>query len=315
MLRKKMLHVMMGQHNPDLKNGLSSIFDCIHLDWTFYNPNLLQKKVLEEVNGHKPDVVFMHLQREGVITLDTIRKIKEAGAVIFSWSGDVRFPTPQHYLDLGKHIDSTLFSNMNDVEFCNENGVNSDFLQVGYDSIQFSPIGYTISNFPEIIFMGSNYDNVFPLSKYRYEMVLALKKEFGSNFGLFGTKWGDLADGNINNYREEGTAYRSCKIAINLSHFAYKRYSSDRLFRILGSGAFCLTHHYPEIEKDFNVGSDLVVWDDIDDLIVKIKEYLLKDEERKMIAKNGYYNVFHNFTWHNFAENILTLTNKYSNGK
>lgn len=303
---------MMGQHNPDLKNGLSSVFDCLHFDWTPFGVGsvALQKEILQVFNEFQPDVVFMHLQRGNVITVDTALKMKEKGAILFSWSGDVRHPVPQHYLDFGKHIHSTLFSNMNDVEFCNKNGIKSDFLQVGYDSIQFSPFGDIDESYPEIIFMGSNYQGFFPLSKFRVEMVERLKREFGSRFGLYGGGWQNF-DGNITNYREEGKAYRSCKIAINLSHFAYKRYSSDRLFRILGTGTFCLTHHYPEIEKDFDVGNDLVVWDNIDDLIVKIKEYLANDVERERIANNGYQNVINNFTWQNFAQNLYKIMQKY----
>ncbi|MGV8130701.1 MAG: glycosyltransferase family protein [Candidatus Pacearchaeota archaeon] len=313
--RKKLLHIMMGQHNPDLKNGLSQIFDCIHLDWIIYRSNTdqLQKDILKKVNEFSPDVVFMHLQREGVVTIETVTSIRKQGIVVFSWTGDVRYPVPQHYLTLGKHIDATLFSNMNDVEFCNNNGIVADFLQVGYDEYNFSPIGYKDENYPEIVFMGSNYPSInFPLTKLRSEMVTRLKSEFGNRFGLYGGGWGKLADGSINSYKEEGNVYRSCKIAINLSHFAYKRYSSDRLFRILGCGTFCLSHHYPDMEVDFNVGNDLVVWNDIDDLVEKIKMYLQNNLERKRIANNGYNNVINNFTWINFAEGINKLTDKYS---
>ena len=123
----------------------------------------------------------------------------------------------------------------------------------------------------------------------------------------------DHSENSIKTFEEEGNAYRQCKIAINLSHFNYNRYSSDRLFRILGSGAFCLTHYYPEIEKDFELGKELVTFYDLDDLVAKINYYLWHMEQRQAIAKAGCTKAQNNFTWHHFAKNLQTISNKWRN--
>jgi len=303
---------MMGQHNPDLKKGLDSVFDCHHFDWYPYanNSGVLQMDVLKKFNEFNPDIVFMHIQSGDIITIETA-KVMAQKSIVLNWTGDVRYPLPNHYIEIGKHIHSTLFTNMNDVDVCLANGVNADYLQVGFDSIHFNPLGDIDSKYPEIIFLGSNYgDNKFPLTQYRYDMVTRLKKEFGGRFGVYGNGWAGTESGNITSYEEEGKAYRSCKIAINLSHFAYKRYSSDRMYRILGSGAFCLTHRYPEIELDFIDGQDLVAWNDIDDLVKNIRKYLIKDNERGRIALNGCFKARTQFTWHHFAENLKLITDK-----
>ena len=305
---------MMGQHNPDLQRGFDSVFECLHFDWYPYgvNSHKLQIDVLDKFNSFQPDFVFMHLQGDGIIT-DDLAKMMAEKSVVVNWTGDVRQILPSFYISTGKNIHSTLFTNMNDADYCSMQGVNAGFLQVGYDSQHFNIFGDTDEKnitYPEIIFMGSNYTtSPFPLTQLRYEMVTRLKKEFGNRFGFYGGGW-EGANGNITSYAEEGKAYRSCKIAINLSHFAYRRYSSDRMFRILGSGAFCLTHHFPEIEKDFEVGKELVVWENIDDLVIKIKKYLAKDEEREKIALNGYNKAITKFTWHHFANNLNDIYNK-----
>ena len=305
---------MMGVQNPDLQKGLNSVFECVHFDWTVYslNSDLLQTNLLNEFNKFKPDVVFMHLQSGDVLNISTIQYMASSSIVV-NWTGDVRYPLPHHYLEIGKYINCTLFTNMNDVDTCFANEVNADYLQVGYDSNNFTPYGDVNENYQQILFLGSNYKNTysFPLIEYREEMVKKLKLKFGNYFGLYGNFWNGLSNGVINNYYEEGKAYRSCKIAINLSHFAYRRYSSDRLYRILGSGTFCLTHYYPEIEKDFINGKDLVIWENLQDLENKINYYLNNEEERKIIAKNGYEKVINNYTWKSFAENLKTITNKY----
>jgi len=318
---------MMGTHIPDMQRGLDSVFECLHFDWTQFSqssnhmahlPHLATKnsnfkgELLAAFNNFNPNLVFMHIQSGDIIDIQTAISMTQS-ATVLNWTGDVRSPLPEFYPYLGKHIHSTLFTNMNDVDICKAYGVNADFLQVGFDSTHFNSFGQ-IGSYPEIIFLGSHYPNAcFPLTQLRHDMVMRLRNEFGNRFGVYGTGWGGYENGNITNYEEEGKAYRSCKIAINLSHFAYRRYSSDRLFRILGSGAFCLTHNYPEIETDFEVGKDLVVWNDLDDLVNKIKRYLVRDSEREKIAMSGCFNVRTNFTWHHFAQNLEKIYNKINN--
>ena len=297
-----------------MKKGFESIFECTHFDWMHpkYQNNkvLLNTNLLEVFRLTMPAIVFMHIQDDGIVDLHVVQFMKQY-AIVINWTGDVRHPIPEHYIKIGKEIHLTLFTNMNDVISIRELGVDSDFLQVGFDSDYFNPLPVPYGKYPEILFMGSNY-NCFPLSKLRLEMVKRLRAEFGGKVGIYGEGWSvskniDYANGIISSYDEEANAYRCCKIAINLSHFEYDRYTSDRLFRILGSGTFCLTHHYPKIEKDFTDGKDLVIWSDLDDLIKKIKYYLIFAGQRHEIAVSGCYKAMTNFTWHHFASNLLTI--------
>jgi spore maturation protein CgeB len=304
----------MGEHNPIFLLALTSVFECTHIDWLYYGRDSthLQELILQYVQENQPQYVFLHVQDGNVLTIETIKEISKRAKVI-NWTGDVRHPLPEHYLEIGREIFLTLFSNFNDVETARAKGLNADFLQVGFDDTKFTPMGPSNTQYQPILFLGSDYSHSmnFPLSKYRLEMVERLKKEFGQYFGLYGTGWREC-NGNITSYHEEATAYRSCKIAINLSHFAYKKYSSDRLFRMLGSGAFCLTHEYPQIEEDFTDGKELVVWKDLDGLVNKIYYYLNNEDERNEIALRGCAKAHYKFTWHNFAENLLTLIQKHN---
>ena len=311
-MKQKLLHIMMGQYNPDLKRGLDSVFECVHFDWLAYGTKspLLQINLLGEFNRFQPDIVFMHIQSGEVLDIQTIQQMASR-SMVFNFTGDVRYPLPNHYLEIGRNIKSTLFTNMNDVDTSIADGINADYLQVGFDSQEFNPMGDR-GNYPEILFLGSNYStSPFPLTEYRYNMVKSLKAHFGNKVGVYGNGWAELGNGNITTYSEEGKAYRSCKIAINLSHFAYRRYSSDRLWRILGSGAFCLTHRYPEMELDFIDGQDVIAWDNINDLIFKVNKYLNDDNERGKVALNGCFKARTKHTWHHFAKDLKTLIDKY----
>jgi glycosyltransferase involved in cell wall biosynthesis len=142
--------------------------------------------------------------------------------------------------------------------------------------------------------MGNNYD-CFPLSPLRLDMVNSLKREFGDRFRAWGAGWGE--DTTSCGPEEESNIYRGCKIAISLSHYDLERYFSDRMLRIMGCSTFCLAKWYPKIEDDFVDKKHLVVWNNIDDLIVKIRYYLENPFERFKIARCGFGHVYANHTW------------------
>jgi spore maturation protein CgeB len=288
--KPKLLHIALGDHNQGLWSSFDKEFQTTHFNWVTLNSDIpsLNNKILELHRNIKPDVVFMQIQGADIIYIETARELTKTSYTI-NWTGDVRYPLPNWFIELGKVISLSLFSNMYDVRVMKELGLNSDFLQVGFDPKVFHPFGQQIEA-PKVIFMGSNYITTqsFPLSQLRVEMATRMKNEFGSNFTVYGSGWeGIIPDAKYLDVHQESNAYRSCDIAINLSHFDYGRYSSDRIFRLMGSGAFCLSHQYLEIEKDFVINEHLVTWSNIDELIEKTKYYLSNVFERELIRMNG----------------------------
>jgi len=145
--------------------------------------------------------------------------------------------------------------------------------------------------------MGSNYgNNMFPLSQQRRDMVNMLREKYGARFKCYGSGWNFPAR-HIDK-PNEAAVYRSCKIAINQNHFNdLERWSSDRILRIMGSGAMCLSNYYYGIEKDFTDGKHLKVWADFEVLTELIDYYLEADKERQLIATEGCLEVHKNHRW------------------
>jgi len=300
-MKKKLLHIALGSVNKGLWKAFDNHFDTLHYDWKQDSNNIdsINIRIQKLHTDFNPDYVFMQIQREGIIHPNTAKKLTSTSYTM-NWTGDVRYPLPQWFVDLGKNISITLFSNMQDVLLSRKAGINSDFLQVGFDEQIFRPNGVLRDNAP-IVFMGSNYEGTnhkFPLTQFRINIVKELNKEFGNDFEVYGSNWNNYVSNPKHlGLNEESLTYRSCKIAINLSHFNYGRYSSDRLIRLMGSGAFCLSHNYQGIENDFKIKKHLDIWNDIDELIEKIKYYLHNDYERDLIAKEGCKFVRENCTW------------------
>lgn len=270
-----------------------------------------QEEFLKILKDKKPDYCFMQLQNPVNMTVPMIREMSKHTKII-NWSGDVRTSKDWYdwFIAIGKEIHLTLFSNETDPEILANAGCRADYLQVGYDNIWYTP-KLLIDNYPEIVYCANDYGS-FQLSKYRAEVALRLKKEFGDRFKLFGNgwdKWGIKAS-SVQNVMESNL-YNGCKIAISVSNFSYKRYYSDRLLRIMGCGAFALSHVFEGMKKDFTPGYDLESFKDLNELVEKCRYYLSHDAERNSIAGNAYHTAITKCTWDVRCKELICLLEKY----
>lgn len=304
----KILHCGMTACGEPL-NGFQKALIKVCIDYReINNASIAKDAEIICVNRElQPNIIFFQYQQPDVITLSTLRQIKidNPNSFVVNFTGDVRYPLPQWYIDFGMLIDCTMFSNVTDVWEARRLGINSGYLQYGIDPEIFYPKESPMQK--EIVFLGNNYQNQFPLSVKRGEMVRFLKREYGDRFGAYGSNW-ENGDGNLNHsQKEESELYRGCKIAINYSHFDYERYSSDRMFRIMASGAFCLTHRYAGIHLDFEGGENVAIWDTFEHLKEQIDYYLSNEPERKRIADNGCKLAHEKYTFDAMISNLLKI--------
>jgi spore maturation protein CgeB len=295
----KILHISLGKHQTSQSKALQDIAsEYIQIDWTSL-PTTLDKAIMATLQNFAPDLTFMQLQREGLVSPHTLQAISGKK---YNWTGDVRTPIPQWYKTLAPYFDATLFSNGNDVAEFKRLGLRAEFLNIGFEEKDYNLDSERIDS--GVIFMGNNYGSQFPLSQFRANMVNSIRE-----IEVYGAGWNRGENLNENPTRE-AAIYRGCKIAINLSHFDYDRYSSDRMLRIMACGAFCLSHHYQGIEKDFEIGVDLVTWRTIPELQSLITYYLKPENEmeRNAIAANGYEKVWANHKWSDRIKELISLT-------
>lgn len=275
--------------------------NCDHYIELSTGENNVNQKAIQMAKAFKPDLMFMQIQAPNIIHLETVKELKKTGAFIVNWNGDIRASTPQWMIEMAEHIDRTLFSNDRD----SKKVKNGGYLEIGYDPEIFSPIGDNY-DLPAIGFFGNNYGaRMFELSRMRLQMNQLLMRHFGKQYAVYGNNWIN-AKANFNiSQAEESKAYRGIKIGINLSHFDAPKYTSDRIYRMMGSGCFCLAKRYdgmPFIDHEH-----LRVWDTFSELIHLIKHYLIHEDERKEIAKRGHEFVLNNFTFDHMIKNLLKI--------
>lgn len=268
----------------------------------------LNKKIVDVTKTFFPNIVFVQVHEGGKIHPTVIKHLRSLSAFVINWNGDIRHDTPLWMIEQANDYSVTTFSNMRDVKHLRSLGLNSEWLEIGYDQDIYNPVGPVNNNVKPIVFFGNNVHS-FPMSNYRTQMCMHLKMAFRDQFGVYGMQQG--SDGNFNSSQyDEAAAYRNAKIAINLSHFEVEKYTSDRMYRILGTGVMCLAKRYPGIEEQFTDGVNLVMWDNIPELIEKVKHYMANDSERIAIAKAGNELALKEYTFDSMVKNMIKLYEK-----
>lgn len=311
--------VLSGEEHPHytISKAFQKYFE--HVDTLFWDKEegdlqRLNSIIQERARKERYDVVFMQIQREKIITLETAKVLSEH-SLVFNWTGDVRTDI-SWYVELSPYL-ITLFTNMTDVhKLKKEYGAYADYLQVGYDdAYYFKKPSVKYNN---ISFCGNYYESAdFPLKQLRIDAITALKKNFPENFNLYGHDWkklGLVAEGYADN-ELEALLYNSTRLSLSISHFDYSRYFSDRLLREMACGSCVLSHRYKDCHIDFIDGEHLVFWDDIDDLIKKTEYYLNHPDEAKKIGDAAAEYVKQNFTWDLFVQRFIQLIDKYKKTK
>ncbi|MDK2932827.1 MAG: spore maturation protein CgeB [Clostridiales bacterium] len=97
--------------------------------------------------------------------------------------------------------------------------------------------------------------------------------------------------------------FKISKINLNLTRIMFKSGLPMRVFDVLGSGGFLITNYKSDLDKCFEIGKDLVVFDNMEDLREKVEYYLAHEDERLTIIRNGYEKVKNQHTYeHRFKE-------------
>lgn len=115
------------------------------------------------------------------------------------------------------------------------------------------------------------------------------------NVKVYGNElWKDYTSsyfGHADYYQSMPKIMKSTKINLNITRTFVESGLPLRIFDVLGAGGFLLTNYKKGLEYNFKVGTDFIIYRDLQDLIEIIKYYLLHDKERKEISNNGFETV------------------------
>lgn len=112
----------------------------------------------------------------------------------------------------------------------------------------------------------------------------------------------------VDYYTDMNKIFYLSKININITLPSIETGMPQRILDIMGSGGFVLTNYQAEIEDYFQIGKDIEVFRDVDELLAKTSYYLSHEKERLRIAMNGYQKIRDNFSYtHRLKQMIKTV--------
>lgn len=291
--KERVLHIALKddfEQQPGLSTALKSLTernDFSEIPWPAHTHNL-SNMIFEAAKRIKPTLVFMQIQRSNVITSDvinTLRSLSDPRCVVVHWDGDQHYeptdPERSWFVELGRFCDTSLVCNTRHPHAYRTLGVkHPGYLQIGTDD-RWLPAAPTLHT-PSIVFLAGGYPGYI----WRREVVSRLEKWLGpSEFGVYGNGWDGFQSARpfVRQTLESGV-YSGSKAALSMSiRSDLPRYTSDRLFRALSSGALVMVEEFPEMEGLGLNESNCLKWTSWEDLKLRI-EGVFSGEMRKQTA-------------------------------
>jgi hypothetical protein len=223
---------------------------------------------------------------------------------VINFTRDIQSPLYKYYWDLAPHVNLFLFPDLFNVRSLIEKGFDADWLPPAFEEEFCNPKG-SKGTYNDVVFVGSNYRDKYPLSEYRDNLVHFLKEKLGGKFSYYGFGWEDGI--NYLHTQQEAECFRSAKIVVSFNHLNLPRYTSDRLYKAMACGAFCLSQNYMAIDYEFEVGKHLDTFNNMNHLLQKIFYYLDNDIERAKIADAGCRLVNQEMNWDNRVKHLKNI--------
>lgn len=253
---ERILHVALrtpDEKQPALERALRSIAaEYAEVDW-MPAPDHAARAIGRVASVIRPTLVFMQLQRAGVLSqtdIVALRSVCDPSVVIVNWDGDQHHepssPERAWFVELGRVCDASLVVNTAHPSAYAALGVkNPGYLQIGVDATLYRPTEPTPGT-PPVVMLASRYQT----HAMRNDVVERLAQRYGARFGVYGHGWsGECARPFLRQDQEAGV-YAGAQVAISMSiRNDLPCYTSDRLFRAMGSGALVAVERFPGMER------------------------------------------------------------------
>lgn len=209
----------------------------------------------------------------------------------------VYWPTDTHVngasydyrLSLAKKSDIVFTAQKITVEQFAKDGVNATWLPCAVEP-QAYPKYNLASKHYDVCFIGNIN------SQHRIDALDKLFKTFPNFF--YGKRL----------FEEAAHKYADSKICFNI---ALNNDINMRNFEVLGAGGFLLTNRLESLQELMQDGVHCVMYDSLEDAMMKAEYYINHDEEREKIARAGYEHVLANHTMDKRVDVILNAIKKF----
>jgi len=287
-----------GEYGINMPRGVKLSLDE-HQQWCHH----LYESVLE-ANQNKPIDFLIGTFTAPSVSLEALLAIRGLGIPIVNIAMDDMLP--QHWrtdrkakmgaFGLGPAVDLTLQTTAAMIPRYLKAGYPAIYFPFASDADIFCP---TAEKDIDVLFIGNCYG--------KRERLIAKCMEAGIHVEAYGLEFprGHVAG------EEVPRLFGRSKLILGsglVGHSANLTTLKLRDFDGPMAGALYLTSHNPLLACHFNIGEEILTYENVDDCIYKIKYFLTNEEERIRIATNGRVRACAEHTWnHRFQLLLQTL--------
>lgn len=260
------------------------------------------KKILGRANAEHLSPIG-DLTRSGTFDLNILVDYGEDGlAIPLDWE----LPHPSVYWVSDTHIDKAGYeyrlnrAKQFDTVFCCQRRAVSDFKAAGIKNVHWLPHAAEPDLYKPVAIMEKfDWGFIGHLNgAKRIELLDRMLKEFPKAY----IGWRQSAFPGYNVFEDANLKYNQFKVIPNQT---IGDDISMRIFEVLSAKRLLLVNDIPSLPDLFDYGNHLVVYQDLDDAVAKMRHYIEAETERKLIALNGYYEVVSKHTYKHRALEIL----------
>lgn len=282
------------------------------------NIGLVNDEFLDQVLRFKPDWLWLQLQNTEIIRASTIQKVRQAlpHCVVSHWMGDARPSVGEYLASICAATHITFLSSIKHIPMYYAAGAPEvRYLQIGLDweeDILQEPEWVPTFTVPDVVFIGNYYGDMFPGTPDRVAAVNALMSA-GVNIGVVGSGWDKnhfpvLGSCGV---KQQVHIWKRAKVGISVNHFNDAAgYYSDRHLIALASGTPLVCQRIPDLDKDFEAGTELFMFSSREELVERVQQLLRDPELRAKMGAAGRRRVFMEHTWFVRIFDVLQRVNE-----
>lgn len=286
--------------------GIAPLEENYYSDWN--------QKVLCQVEAFSPDVILV--LNGPYLSAATLAKIKGLAIKLVLWLVDSILRQPEVEELIGFYDLLYSFDPQDEIYIYQKYKRVCHYRPGGYDPEIYTPKPEQDRDV-DICFVGNPTANRIEALK----KVALYAQETKRNFIVYGNYWSTrgvskkrrfaqkhwplgfyIQNKSINPF-EVAALYRRSKICLNI-HIDEHEGVNTRTFEIMGTQSMELVDIKPKLKELVEIGKDLAVYENLNDLIAKIDYYLNHDELRNSIASSG-HNKVRGYTILNVAQDIF----------
>lgn len=269
-------------------------------------PNWIQMIAYQQIKKESPDVVY--IQDLSILNPDVLKKVKKHCKLLI---GQIACPLPA--TENLKQFDLIITSFPHYVKKFKKMGIKSEYLPLAFDSRILKRVKKSKRKY-NVTFIGGlslshnkglkilNYlakNKKVDIWGYGREILSPISKLYKYHHG---EAWA------LDMYK----LLAESKITINRHIDVADDYANNmRLYEATGMGAMLITDKKKNLNELFEVGKEVIEYENEKDLLDKINYYLKHDDEREKIAKAGQRRTIKDHNYSNSMIELVKIIKKY----